>query len=186
MAKLSAMSKPLDLFFLLLLIWLFTPACQPGGSKLDPETARLQREVDSLRLVKEALQNELNSNKEEPALPNPDPNETSSNAADGPLNKLTVIAAKKQFDTNFNPALRVHLRNYATKTVASAVLAVDFSFNSDELSPNCHFEKKITLNLPADANQFITLAIPEGYGKNCADKAWVIIKEILYTDGSKE
>lgn len=185
------MSKPLGIFSLLIVLLMSALACQPSGSssgKLDPETEKLQREVDSLRRVKEALQDELDDTKGEGDTPLPKKTEpeTPSNAADGPLDGLTVLSAKKQFDANFNPVLRVTLRNYASKKIASATLAVDFSFNSDELSPNCHFEKKLTLNLAPDANQTLTLAIPSGYDKNCADKAWVVVKEVLYSDGSKE
>lgn len=185
------MSKPLGIFSLLIVLLMSALACQPSGSssgKLDPETEKLQREVDSLRRVKEALQDELDDTKGDDDVPlpkAPEP-ETPSNAADGPLDGLTVLSAKKQFDANFNPVLRVTLRNYASKKIALATLAVDFSFNSDELSPNCHFEKKLTLNLAPDGNQTLTLAIPSGYDKNCADKAWVVVKEVLYSDGSKE
>lgn len=185
------MLKPLGIFSFLLVLLMSAWACQPSGNgsgKLDPETEKLQREVDSLRRVKEALQDELNTVKEEEEVPLPkvkDP-ETPTNTADGPLDGLTVISAKKQFDSNFNPILRITLRNYATKSIASATLAIDFSFNSDELSPNCHFDKKLTLNLAPDANQTLNLAIPAGYDKNCADKAWVVVKEVLYSDGSKE
>ncbi len=165
-----------------------TFSCQPNGNNtkvLDPETEKLQREVDSLRRIKEALKDELNDVKEEdgPQINTP---EVPSNAADGPLDGLTVLSAKKQFDANFNPILRITFRNYATKSISSADIAVDFSFNSNELSPNCHFEKKITLNLAPDANQTITLPIPAEYGKNCADKAWVVVKEVVFSDGSKK
>lgn len=163
-------------------------SCQPNGnntSVLDPETEKLQREVDSLRRVKEALKDELNNVKEEdgPQINTP---EVPSNAADGPLDGLTVLSAKKQFDANFNPILRITFRNYDTKSISSATIAIDFSFNSDELSPNCHFEKKISLSLAPDANQTIALPIPAEYGKNCADKAWVVVKEVFFSDGSKK
>lgn len=163
-------------------------SCQPTGnntSTLDPETEKLQREVDSLRRVKEALKNELEDTKEE-TEPRTTPPDVPTNAADGPLDGLTVLSAKKQFDANFNPILRITFRNYATKSISSADIAIDFSFNSDELSPNCHFEKKIALNLAPDANQTLTLPIPAGYDKNCADKAWVVVKEVTFSDGSKK
>lgn len=160
-------------------------SCQPTSKGSDPETEKLQREVDSLRRVKEALKDELEEVKEEDGLPTNKP-EVASNAADGPLDGLTVLSAKKQFDANFNPILRITFRNYATKSISAADIAVDFSFNSDELSPNCQFEKKISLSLAPDANQTINLPIPADYGKNCADKAWVVVKEVTFSDGSKK
>lgn len=165
-----------------------TFSCQPNGnntSTLDPETEKLQREVDSLRRIKEALKDELEDVKEEEE-PRVNPPKVPNNAADGPLDGLTVLSAKKEFDANFNPILRVALRNYDSKSISSATIAVDFSFNSDELSPNCHFEKKVSLSVAPNANQTITLPIPAEYGKNCADKAWVVVKEVIFSDGSKK
>lgn len=185
------MLKSMGLLFGLVLLMIGTFSCQPAsnGSKRinDPETEKLQREVDSLRRVKEALQDELNTvngvdepNPEPPVPVNP------SNAADGPLDGLSVLSAKKQFNADFKPILRVTFRNYAEKRVVEATIAVDFSFNSNELSPNCHFEKKIKVNLAPDANQTLNIDIPEGYDKNCADKAWVVVREVVFSDGSKK
>ncbi len=169
--------------FTILLIGSFS--CQPTGNGTDPETEKLQREVDSLRQIKEALKDELEEVKEEDG-PRTNTPKVPTNAADGPLDGLTVLSAKKQFDANFNPILRITFRNYATKSISAADIAVDFSFNSDELSPNCHFEKKISLSLAPDANQTLNLPIPAGYDKNCADKAWVVVKEVTFSDGSKK
>lgn len=99
------MSKPLGIFSLLIVLLMSAWACQPSGSgsgKLDPETEKLQREVDSLRRVKEALQDELADTKgEDTPLPKAPEPETSSNAADGPLDGLTVLSAKN----NLTPIL---------------------------------------------------------------------------------
>jgi hypothetical protein len=179
------MYKPLMIPSFLAILLMSTFSCQPTGNGTDPETEKLQREVDSLRQVKEALKDELNEVKEEDA-PRKNTPEAPSNAADGPLDGLTVLSAKKQFDANFNPILRITFRNYATKSISAADIAVDFSFNSDELSPNCHFDKKISLSLAPDANQTVNLPIPAEYGKNCADKAWVVVKEVVFSDGSKK
>lgn len=173
------------LLYALLLLGSFS--CQLGTKNpIDPETEKLQREVDSLRQVKEALQDELQTTKDEEETPAVNPPITPTNTADSEGIPLKVVAAKKIFDANFNPELRITFRNTAAKKVVSTIIAVDFSFNSTEISPNCHFEKTLPLNLTSKTTQTVNIPIPAAYGKNCADKAWVVVKEITYADGTKE
>ncbi|AEE50104.1 hypothetical protein [Haliscomenobacter hydrossis] len=173
------------LLYTLLLSGIFS--CEFGSKKpdIDAETEKLQREVDSLRQVKEALQDELHTVKgdEESGVETP---RTPSNTADSEGIPLKVVSAKKQFDANFNPILRITLRNTAPKSVVSANLAIDFSFNSSEISPNCHFEKTLPLKMPAETTYTVNMPIPAGYDKTCADKAWVVVKSVVYSDGTKE
>ncbi|HOY17995.1 MAG TPA: hypothetical protein PLC89_11890 [Haliscomenobacter sp.] len=173
------------LFYTLLLSGVFS--CEFGSKKpqLDPETEKLQREVDSLRRVKEALQDELHTVKEDEESGVETPR-TPTHTADSDGISLKVVSAKKQFDANFNPILKITLRNDAAKSVVSANLAIDFSFNSTEISPNCHFEKTLPLKMSAETTYTVNLPIPAGYDKTCADKAWVVVKSVVYSDGTKE
>ena len=40
--------------------------------------------------------------------------------------------------------------------------------------------------MPAATSYTINLPIPAGYDKTCADKAWVVVKSVVYSDGTKE
>jgi hypothetical protein len=184
------MLKPHHLGLYLCAVLLGMQACQLGDKspKLDPETEKLQREVDSLRQIKEALQDELSTVKEtERPLPKENkPIPKSNNAADEPQSGLSVVSAKKQFDPNFNPILRIIFRNDTGKSIASASIGVDFSYNSNELAENCHFDQRIALKLAPGASQTLNIPIPAGYDRNCADKAWVVVKAVTFSDGSIE
>jgi hypothetical protein len=174
-------------FLLYALLLLGSFSCQLGTKNpIDPETEKLQREVDSLRHIKESLQDELQTTKDEDETPTVNPPITPTNTDDSEGISLKVVSAKKNFDANFNPELRITFRNTAAKKVVSAIIAVDFSFNSTEISPNCHFEKTLPLNLASETTQTLNIPIPDAYGKNCADKAWVVVKKITYADGTKE
>jgi hypothetical protein len=160
-----------------------TGSTRPGAPQRDSETERLQREVDSLRRIKEDLQNQLNGLEDLPSETDPDPGPLPAEPGfkdEDPGGPIQVLSAKKQINSDFKPVLVLNLKNRSDQPIRSISLAVDFSYNSTKLSENCHFEKTISLSIAPGASKTTTLSIPESYDKTCADKAWVVVKEVAY------
>jgi hypothetical protein len=176
--------KALGLSFILSIL-IF--ACNPGPNQRegaperDLETERLQREVDSLKRIKAALQEQLQENRGEATLPVEPSEEPKLNEPDDPSSgPIGVISAKKVISSDFKPILQLDLQNNSDKTVRMVEFGVDFSYNSSKISENCHFEKTISVSIAPGASKRYTIPIPGEYDKTCADKAWVVVKGVEY------
>jgi hypothetical protein len=176
--------KALGLFFVLsILIFACNPSSnqREGAPERDLETERLQREVDSLKRIKAELQEQLQENRSEATPPMEPSEEPILNEPDDPASgPIGVISAKKVISSDFKPILQLDLQNNSDKTVRSVELGVDFSYNSNKISENCHFEKTINVSIAPGASKRYTLPIPGEYDKTCADKAWVVVKNVGY------